>query len=239
MEDQMDNVDTEVAPQDDTQEEQVDSAEQESNSPEEEQSAEDQEEKTYAGKFKAVEDLEKSYINLESKLGNYKEVEEKARAFDQLSTQQRASGAPKWQDFVGQDGTLDAPAYEQAMLSYHQMASAEISRRAAREEVDLERVEREFPYIKDDPDAAAAVASVYQSGRARTLYEAAQKIDKMRRQSSGQGEKVGAQKKEKELAQKTRSFSERAGAKSNEGVTPEVFSKLTLEQKREYINKNF
>lgn len=247
MEDQQDNADTEsteqeadaTETQDSTPEEQVVDTDESTDTPSEEEPAEDKEDKLYAGKFKSPDDMEKSYKELEGHLGNYKEVQEKAQAYEQLSKQKRVSGAPKWQDFQLEDGTLDAPSYEQATAQYYAMTSGETARTAAREEVDLDRVYRDFPYAKDDPDVADAIVSMYRSGRGKTLYEAAQRIDKLRTSQSSQAEKIGAQKKEKELAQKTRSFSEKAGAKSNEGMTQEAFSKLSLSEKEAYVNKNW
>jgi len=241
MEDQKGSVDTEVALQDNVQEEQVVDTDESTESSEEEESAEGSEDEelpeVYRGRSK--KEIAEMHQNLEGKLGNYKEVQEKAQAFDQLSRQQRVSGAPKWQNFTLEDGTLDAPAYEQATAQYYAMASGETARQAAREEVDLDRVYRDFPYIKDDPNSADATVAMYRSGQAKTLYDAAQRINKLRTSQSSQAEKIGAQKKEKEMLQKTRSFSEKAGAKSNEGMTQEAFNKLTLPEKEAYVNQNW
>ena len=249
MEDQEGSADTGSTEQqadatgneEDVQEEQVADTDESAESSEEEQPAEGSEDddlpQQYRGKSKR--EIVRMHQEAEKLIGNRREVEDKARAYDQLSQAQRISGAPKWQEFTLEDGTLDAPAFEQATAQYYAMTSGETARQAAREEVDLDRIYRDFPYMKDDPDAADAAVSMYRSGRTKTLYEAAQRTDKLRNSQVSQAEKIGAQKKEKELVNKTRSFSERAGSKSNEAMTQEAFNKLSLEEKEAYVEKHW
>ena len=247
MVDEKETLDTSETGEDKTQIEQPASGEEEAATPSEEQPAEETEESTeepvrYAGKYDSVEDLEKSYKELESKLGNYKEVEEKARAFDQLSRVKEQSPvvAPDITQFTDAQGFVDTIAYNQAMAKYNSeiiRQSQQVAQRTAREQVDTEKAERDFPYLKTDKDAADAVVAMYQSGRSSSIYGAAQRLDKIRRGVAESATQEGATKKEKEIASKMKSQTERAGAKAGEGISLESFKELSLEEKRAILEK--
>lgn len=247
----MENVDTEEATQDNTQEEQVsspveeqaDEAEMSPESPSEEQPADDTEDiQLLAGKFKTPEDLEKSYRELESKLGNYKEVEEKARAFEQLRqapTPPVPLPAPNANDYIDADGNIDLATYERDMANFNARIAqnaTESARFAAQETIDRDKVEQEFPEIKTDDSFAKSVVSLYRQGFAPTLLEAAKEVNKLRSSSAEQAKREGAAIKEREISQKIQSTTERSRSTSGGNLTEEDFAKLPLDQKRAIIN---
>lgn len=203
------------------------------------QGAEDTEsEDLFAGKYGSVEDLEKAYKELEKKLGDHKSLEEKAAAYDHLSkAQQRPSDQRPVTaaDFVSQDGTVDWVGYN----AYMQQQVVSQAKRAAQEQVDVDRSERDFDYLRTDRDAADAVMAMYRSGAAPTIYDAAQRLDKIRNAAVPEAKREAAQEKEREIAQKVRSGSERASAKATDSkeLTLESFSKLSLEEKRKIVNQ--
>jgi hypothetical protein len=208
-----------------------------SSSPSEEDGAEDTEvEKLLAGKYKSAEELERAYKELESKLGNYKTIEEKAAAFDHLSKMQNSVSAPKMPsaaDFVSADGSVDWVGYN----AFIQTQARLEAQRAVQEQIDVDKAERDYPYLATDKKAAGFVVNAYRNGEYRSIYEAAKAFDELRLSASSEAKKAGAQEKEREIAQKVRSGSERASARSNEesGLTVESFSKLSLEEKRKII----
>lgn len=202
------------------------------------QQAEQDTETLYAGKYKSPEDLATAYKELETKLGNYKTVEEKARAFDELSIAnalKTTQAPPKTaQDFVSTDGTVDWTGYN----DYVQKNTIAQATRIAREQIDVERAERDFSYLATDQDAADAVMALYRSGRVPTVYEAAKRIDNMRQGGVATARKEGAQEKEREIASKVKGQTTRASARTSEdtGLTLESFSKLSLDEKRKVVD---
>jgi hypothetical protein len=241
MEDQQETVGAELVTQEDAQEEQS-SVDDNTDISDAEQQPEVLEEKVYAGKYKSIEDLEKSYKELESKLGGYKEVEEKARAFDQLSKEKSAApvNVPDLNQFTDQYGNIDTVAFNNAMNQYQGemlRRSQESARQSAREEIDSEKSQREFPYLATDRDAADAVVALYQSGRAGSLYEAAKRLDKIRKAEVEGAVRDGAHKKEKEIARKMLSSTERASGKSGDGISQEAFGSMSLAEKKAFLER--
>jgi len=247
MSDETETVDTGVASQDDTQTEQVSDTEESDATPSEEQPAEDTEESAeepvkFAGKYNSVEDLEKSYKELESKLGSYKEVEEKARAYDQLSRakSQTPIAPPDISQFTDYEGNVDVNSFNQAMNKYHSdvvQQSQLTAVKTTREQLDTEKAERDFPYLANDRDAADAVVAMYQSGRVSSIYEAARRLDKIRSGATESGVREGAAKKQKEIASKMKSQTEKASTKAGDGISLEGFKSMSLEEKRAFLQK--
>jgi len=245
QEDQMGSVDTDSANQDDIQEGQVDSTEEESQSSEEtttEDSEDDDLPEQYRGKSK--QEIVRMHQEAERLIGNRREVEEKARAYEQLTQARRTAPAkaPDINQFTDQYGNVDVSAFNQAMNQYQSaliQTSQEVARKSAREELDTERIERDFPDLANDRDASESIVSMYESGRANTLYEAAKRLDKIRKSGVESGVKEGAKKKEKEITGQMRSSTEKAGAKIGENLSSESFASLSLEEKKAYLEKHF
>jgi len=240
--DNEENVDTQLATEDNAQEVQVDDTESASSTPEEKQVTSETE-RIYAGKFKSADDLEKSYKELESKLGNHKELEDKARAYEKLSRQQSIPTplvTPRLSQFVGADGTIDVQAYDNAMEQYNQavvQTTQFTASRSARIESDAIRAEKDFPFIATDEKAQRAAHALFTSGEVGSLYEAVKEVSELRQAEREQSIAEGAKAKEKELAQKVRSQTERSSAKAGGGnISPETFASMSLEEKRAYIN---
>jgi hypothetical protein len=230
-----DTLDSGAATSEETQDTAADTADDGSSTEDGSQETGDQGEQLLAGKYKTQEDLEKGYIELASKLGNHATLEEKARAFDELSLAsiRQSAPAPKTaQDFVSADGSVDWVGYNDYMVK-NQSALAS---RAAREQIDIERAERDFGYLTSDKEAADTVMALYSSGRVRSIYEGAQRLDRLRQGEVATARKEGAQEKEREIASKVKGQTERASAKASEGgLTVESFGKLSLEEKRKIV----
>jgi len=232
MEDQMDNAEsTESEGSEGTQEEQdagTETKETSADAEAEKQSAAEEElPEKYRGK--SSKEIAEMHSNLESKLGNWKETEEKARFYDTLS---RVAPAPRAPDYLDADGNVDVNKY----TSYNAQQSQMAARKAAREEIDMTRAENDFPYLVKDKDAAEMVISLYDSGKANSLYEAAQRVNKQRQVDVDTAKKEGAKAKEHEINQKSKSKTEGTSAKTAVSEV-DAFRSLSLKEKAMFLDK--
>lgn len=252
-EDQKDTSETDLADQDGTQEEQADDADNASNDSDDSQSSDDRK-PLLAGKYKSVEQLEAAYKEAERFIGNRKQVEEKAAAYDRLvaaqakSAGERTVDMPMLADYVDKsDGTIDVAGYDKHMKEWRQQSETQQdqkSRSAAQEAADLAWVEKQYPYMAKDVQAARTVIGLYRSGQANSIREAAQVVDDLRQSAKSEGAKGGASDKEREISRKVRGNTEHAGAKVGSGdeggeMSPEKFAKMSREDQKTYINKQF
>ena len=238
-----DKDDTDLTNQDGSQDEQSDEDDNSSITPSE-QSDEDTEERLYAGKFKSPEDMEKSYQELEKKLGGHAEIEEKARAFDRLSKQRQTPAPvarPKLSDFVDKEGWIDVKGFDEATEKYEAQKdqfTRNSSQRSAQDASDAIRAERDYPFIATDKKAQKLAHALYSAGEVGSLYEAVKEVAEMRENISVTGKQTGAKEKEREIAKKIRSKTEGANGKTGGGdVSPEVFAKWSLAEKKAYIER--
>jgi len=230
MEDQMDNAEsTESEGSESTQEEQDADTETSANTEAEEQSAAEEElPEKYQGK--SAKEIAEMHSNLESKLGNWKEIEEKAKSYDSLS---RVTPAPQpAPNFLDADGNVDVERY----TAYNAQQSQQAARRAAREEIDMTRAENDFPYLAKDKDAAEQVIALYETGKTNSLYDAAMRVDKQRKIDVDTAKKEGAKAKEHEINQKTMSKTEGSSAKISDNPK-EAFKKLSLSEKAKFLDE--
>lgn len=253
-EDQEDNQST----FDQAHEEQDDSTEIESELSEEEQSAKDSEEdaeqpKLYAGKFKSPEEMELAYQEIQRFVGGRKEIEAKAAQYDRMVTKQNAEAAarsntpmPKLSNYVSkEDGGIDVVKYDEAIEAWHADQAKAAQYHASirsQEDSDIQRSYADFPYLRNDPDAAETVMAFYQSGRAGSIYEAAQRLDAKR---GNDKDKVVTNAKVEvahELSKRSRGNTERANANSRRDsgeMTEAKIESMSLEERAKYINKQF
>lgn len=205
-------------------------------------------EKLYARKFRTPEELEAAYEEIQRFTGGRKELEEKARAYDQLVVRQAQTDhapvkPPKLQDYVRDDNTIDVAGYDEAREKYDAVLVSQgtsAGSRVAREELDMERVEREFPYLLTDERAAKTVMALYRSGSARSIYAAAQEVEAMRTQTKDAGKKDAADNAKRELSRKVRGNTTGTGSRTTTGeITAESFAKLSREDQKVYVEKMF
>jgi len=244
-EDQEGSVDTPVVTEDSVQEEQVDDTDESSESSEEtttEGSEDEDLPEQYRGKSK--QEIVRMHQEAEKLIGNRREVEEKARAYEQLTQARRTAPLqmPDINQFTDQYGNLDSVAFSQAMGQYQAsliQTSQEVARRSAQEITDSERIERDFPDLANDRNASEAIVSLYESGRAKSLYDAARMQDKIRNSGKESGVKEGAKKKEKEITGQMRSTTEKAGAKTGDNLSQDAYNSLSTEEKKVFLERYF
>jgi hypothetical protein len=255
MADQEDTLENQLAPDDQTPEEQDEAAEDASQSDEEGQDASDdeqtKEERLLAGKYKTVEALEAAYEEIQRFTGGRKELEEKAREYDRLVVSQaRSAGAttvqmPKLSQYVLQDGSIDVARYDAHMEAWNQQIvqnAGSAASRLSNEQLDMRQAETDFPYLVTDAKAAKAVMAMYRSGGADSIYDAAVEINSLRSSGREAAEKEAIAKANHELSKKSRGTTERVTGKTSRDtgeMTEAKFAQMSPSDQKAYIERQF
>lgn len=249
--DQLDTV------HEDAQAEQDDSAENESEESLEEQDADDseageEEPKLYAGKFKSVEDLEKSYEEIQRFTGSRKELEAKAALYDREMAKANAAAAarsqvpmPKLQQYVGEDGAIDVVKYDAHMEAWQAQQVSRVDAVASKrsqETADIQWAYQEFPYMKEDEVAAQMVMDRYQAGRETSIRESAIAVNAMLGRKNEEVVSRAKAEAQHELSKKSRGNTERPNSRSSRDsgeMTEAKFARMSQPDQQKYINEQF